>query len=710
MLSFVLLVTARAAKPKNVLFLVADDLRPQLNKAYGKTFMKTPNIDKFTDTALVFDWAYTNFAICSASRNSFMTGRVPDKTRTWNFIDDFRETGPDWVTLPEFFKNHNYTTIGHGKLYHPGHPANNDLPYSWDAYPSGTTNSGCQKQHGGGNFCPDGDSAPNQFSDVNVTNIAIETIKTVAAKSKVSGQPWFIGMGWHYPHQPWHVPLSITASYPNAITGLPAPTHPFSPKNVPDVAFTAEMDGQPSMSLNEDLPGFHSSRPAGIEGLQRFLQPRPGNNTFPSWFTQQIRLGYYSAVTHMDIHFGQILDTLEATGLADDTIVIMTGDHGWQLGEHTEYGKHTNFELGTHVPLLIRDPSKKSTSAGKHASNTKAELVDLYRTLVSLAGLPSSEIEDNVDGVDLSPVLDDPTLNVRNYSFSQYSRCPGDRDWKKPVKNVPDWYMNNCEQVPAKNISFMGYTVRSSSYRYTMWFQFNGSKCEAMWDSPLEGEELYSHVGHDDPGNFDDYENDNIVSNPNMKNVVAEHRRILLANFQGADKRVAGCPVKKPPSPTPSPSPLPDNALVLLRSSVGHDSELCGFEACVQDKGKKWNYLRIGIEGYAPSSAQAIGVDRVPLYLYWNPTAHDNFVTTELQKNQVPQGYKSTGQILGWVLSAPTHGAVPVMSWYNAKKMDHLTGASETTIAYAKANDYELLQSEPIGYLFAQPEWSESSY
>ena len=73
--------------PKNVLMLIADDLRPQLKKAYGKTFMHTPNIDAFTDTALTFDWAYTNMAICSASRNSFMTGRVPDKTRVWNFID-----------------------------------------------------------------------------------------------------------------------------------------------------------------------------------------------------------------------------------------------------------------------------------------------------------------------------------------------------------------------------------------------------------------------------------------------------------------------------------------------------------------------------------------------------------------------------------------------------------------------------------------------
>ena len=93
-----------------------------------------------------------------------------------------------------------------------------------------------------------------------------------------------------------------------------------------------------------------------------------------------------------------------------------------KLGEHTSYAKQTNFELSTHVPLLIRDPSKAETSAGKHASNTKAELVDLYRTLVSLSGLSVADIETDVDGVDLSEVLEDTSLNLRNYAFSQYAR------------------------------------------------------------------------------------------------------------------------------------------------------------------------------------------------------------------------------------------------------------------------------------------------
>ena len=536
---------------KNVLFLIADDLRPQLNKAYGKAFMHTPNIDAFTETALVFDWAYTNMAICSASRNSFMSGRVPDKTRTWNFIDDFRESGPEWITMPEFFKNNGYTTLGHGKLYHPGHPADNDEPKSWSQdqpYVKLTTTS-CRGKghHGGGNYCPDANSPPNMFSDHNTTLSVIDTIQRVTKASKVSGKPWFIGMGWHYPHQEWHTPQWAADNYGDPMK-LPPPTHPYSPKGVPDVAFTAEMDGQASMALNETIPGLHKWKPtSALPGKNEFIQPRPGNNTFPPWFVQQLRLGYYSAVTHMDWHFGMVLKALEESGQANDTIVIMTGDHGWQLGEHTEWGKHTNFELGTHVPLLVRVPWKPK-AMGVHASNTRAELVDLYRTLVSLAGLNSTAIESDVDGVDLSPVFDDTALSIRNFSFSQYSRCPGARQWPKVVTGQPDWYMNNCEKVPARNISYMGYTVRSPDYRYTMWFHWDGDTCEAKWDAPLEdsngGHELYSHIGHTDPGDFDNYENQNLANDPAHADVVQQMKKILLANFRGPGKSIPGCPTK----------------------------------------------------------------------------------------------------------------------------------------------------------------------
>ena len=166
-------------------------------------------------------------------------------SRVWNFLNDFRQTstGKNWTSLPQFFKNHGYNTIGLGKLYHPGRPYNNDMPLSWTSYPSDSTNSICNEDdyaddpepsHGGGNFCPDGSSAPNQFSDVNVTKIAVATLQQITATA--SETPWFLGLGWHYPHQPWHVPLDFVDLYPNPVTGLDAPTHPYSPIGMPDVA------------------------------------------------------------------------------------------------------------------------------------------------------------------------------------------------------------------------------------------------------------------------------------------------------------------------------------------------------------------------------------------------------------------------------------------------------------------------------------------
>ena len=180
---------------------------------------------------------------------------------------------------------------------------------------------------------------------------------------------------------------------------------------------------------------------------------------------------------------------------------------------------------------------------------------------------------------------------------------------------------------------------------------------------------------------------------------------MLLANFRGADKRVKGCPVKAP-TPAPGPSPLPDNALVLLRSERGHDSELCGYEFCLSNHVAEWNYTRVGTEGYMPAASQAAGVARADLKLYWSSGSHDNYVTTALDK--VPDGFADTGSPVGTVLAEQAHGTVPLFVYFNAARGDHLTCASQRSIAYAKANGYSLVQPQPIGYVFAAPEWSES--
>jgi len=312
------------------------------------------------------------------------------------------------------------------------------------------------------------------------------------------------------------------------------------------------------------------SLPPNATGLQSYPVPSPGNNTVPPFFQNYMRLGYYTAVTTSDRHFGMVMDALEATGLANTTIVVLFGDHGWQLGEHSLWGKHTNFDLSAHVPLLIRVPGK----AGGKSTETVVELVDLYRTLASLAGIPEPP-DDDVEGKDFSPVFDAPQKILFEDAYSQYSRCPGERFFPN-VSVLPDWALNNCEDVPVvyvvvvplshispqcdsshslynpgfrpstplktrRNITYMGYSVRTLDYRLTQWYTWDKKKCVAEWDAPPYARELYNHSLHSDPGDFDNFENENIAAeNPD---VVAALEVKLLARFKTEG---TGCPPDQP--------------------------------------------------------------------------------------------------------------------------------------------------------------------
>jgi len=240
---------------------------------------------------------------------------------------------------------------------------------------------------------------------------------------------------------------------------------------------------------------------------------------------------------------GRVLDLVDEMGVTGDTVTILTGDHGWQLGEHAEWGKHTNWELAVQVPLLIRAPW--TSSAGMHTESF-IELLDLYRTVSALAGVAVPDA--GVGGQDLSAVLDDPSVLAKNLTYSQYSRCPGDRYWPQRAQGHPAWFMNNCEGVPAANISYMGYSVRSREYRYTEWVKWSPS-CKAQWpDQAGPWVELYSHrgqTGH--PLDFDAWENENLATDPTNRPVLAAHRDLVLARFKTSQVQSLGCP---PPLPS----------------------------------------------------------------------------------------------------------------------------------------------------------------
>ena len=330
----------REAPPgaRNVLMLFVDDLRPQLS-VYGQSEMITPNMDRIGRSGVVFRRAYCQIAICGPSRSSFLTGRRPQRTQAWNFVDSFRETHPDWVTFPQYFKLHNYTTLGTGKTYHPQLPPYSDEPASWsqeEAYYNGafawpprpgdsddfdpapavgnnppTSDRECPEWPGSV-LCPLDNVTDSYFRDWRSMNMTRARILRYASNRT---RPFFLAYGAHRPHLPWSYPRRFWDMYDPAKIALPK--HEQAPLDMPDVAFTWEMDGNVvvnALNHSEIVPGLSAA------------------SAFTHNMTRTLRRGYYGAVSWCDFLIGELLDTLELAGVANSTVVALVGDHGWQLG------------------------------------------------------------------------------------------------------------------------------------------------------------------------------------------------------------------------------------------------------------------------------------------------------------------------------------------------------------------------------------------
>ena len=295
-------VNAAPTGMRNVLFIVVDDLRPQFNITYGHSQTSTPNIDRLASQSLVFDRAFCQEAVCAPSRNSFMTGRRPDTTKAWNFIDTSgrRGVGKDWVSLPEHFKNNGYLTLGGGKLYHPGLPPNNDEPLSWsqDAPYFPLKNIACPKGTATP-FCAV-DAPDDEFFDNQLANHTISLLHLAALLDK----PFFIGAGFRRPHVPWRAPTRFFDMY-NA-SELTIATHREAPTGMPDIAFTTEGEAD----IHHWPKSFGPHDPEPVESQH------------------ELRRGYYAAVTFVDEQVGHVLDELKTLGLENDTLVVLFGDHG----------------------------------------------------------------------------------------------------------------------------------------------------------------------------------------------------------------------------------------------------------------------------------------------------------------------------------------------------------------------------------------------
>ncbi len=380
---------SRAAEKPNVLFIAVDDLKPVLG-CYGDKLVKSPNIDRLAARGVVFDRAYCNQAVCAPSRNALLTGRRPTTLGIYDLGTNFRKAAPAAVTLPQHFMAHGYRAEGLGKIFHTGH-GNVDDAASWSmplyrektvayALPENRktvtreealfANEAVGKDMARGVSTEAADVPDEGYPD---GRIAAEAVRRLRAAAEKPGRPFFIAVGFLKPHLPFCAPKKYWDLYDRAAFPLAARRTP--PEGAP--AFAPTTWGE--LRNYSDIP---ETGPVNDERARELIH------------------GYHAATSYVDAQVGKVLDALDAAGLAEKTIIVLWGDHGWHLGDHGMWSKHTNYEQAARIPLIVAGPGiAKGRAAGL------VESVDLYPTLADLAALPAPA---GADGRSFAATLRDP--------------------------------------------------------------------------------------------------------------------------------------------------------------------------------------------------------------------------------------------------------------------------------------------------------------
>ena len=438
--------SAAPARP-NVVFIAVDDLRPAVG-CMGDPHAKTPHLDAWMARGTVFNRAYCQQAVCSPSRSSLLTGRRPDSTKVYDLVTHFRTHLPDVVTLPQHFNVNGYTVRGVGKIFHGGF----DDPPGWSAphEPSKGRAYGpvgqriqderrAERRKADPGFKPRlGDQAngpPTDAPDVADDYLPDGKLAVrggeLLQELSVKPEPFFLAVGFQKPHLPFVAPKKYWDLHDPATLPVPADAKP--PKGAP--AFAPQLGGE--------LRQYHGVPKAG---------------PLPADLARHLVHGYYASVSYTDAQVGKLLAELDRLKLRDNTAVILWGDHGWHLGDHGIWCKHTNYEKATRSALLMSVPGQKAPGA---KTDALVEFVDVYPTLAAVCGLP---VPAGVEGHSFAPLLDDPKRAWKPAAFSQYPRGGG----KGGVEPV------------------MGYAVRTDRHRLVEWRPRTGGAVVAR--------ELYDHA------------------------------------------------------------------------------------------------------------------------------------------------------------------------------------------------------------------------
>lgn len=545
-------------KKPNVLFIVIDDLRPELG-CYGSPVL-TPNIDQLASQSIKFTNAHAQQTVCNPSRSSFLTSRRPDTTRVFDNSGYWRNIGGNFTTLPQYFKQNGYFTASIGKIFHHTATPNktDDYPHSWSIPPYHPPT----QQYKRAKVClaPDGTKHeyllcpvdPSQqpggsLPDIQTADYTVSMMHNISSRRQhrsseankhLPREPFFLGVGFHKPHIPYKFPKEFLTLYP--LKDVSIAPNPNLPSSLPEVAF----EPYTSLREREDIAALNLSFPYG---------------PVPLHYHKLIRQHYYAATSYVDFQVGKVLQSLEDNGFADNTIIVLVGDHGWQLGEHSEFAKFSNYATATRVPLMVYIPSSfsqdqqwnidglkhfrgrkfgfqnvftkwadktshgHSSTVGGLVSDVLVELVDLFPTLTDLAGLhsvkgcplDSHDVQLCTEGFSQVPLMksltDGSKINWKNCTFSQYPR-PSD---------VPQ---QNTDTPKTKDIKIMGYAIRTVKFRYTEWIGFSPSTFKGNW-SDVHARELYDHQ-------MDAYEDFNVVEQPQYRQVVDELSKALRGGWK----------------------------------------------------------------------------------------------------------------------------------------------------------------------------------
>lgn len=471
---------------KNVVLFLVDDLKPNLS-CYGDPVAVSPNIDKLASRGVRFNKAFCNQAVCMASRYNIMLGARSTSTGLYNFGTEFRDVYPDAVTLPQYFMNAGYHAESMGKVFHIGHGNTNDEA-SWsiphykekviEYLVPESTNRELTREEAYfenshmyfENFPPNRDlprgaawESPDvvddAYADGRVARHAIDRLREL---KKNPEQPFFMAVGFARPHLPFSAPKKYWDLY--------------NPEELPMPEYEKDPEG---------APRYATKRGGEID---QFKPIPAGQYVYADTLTRKLIHGYYASMSYMDAQLGRVMDELERLNMLENTIIILWGDHGWHLGDHGYWTKHTNYEQANTIPVIMVAPgvAKPNTT-----TDQLAETVDIYPTLAELAGLDKPKGPQPIDGMSMVPVLKNTDERIRDHAYHAFPKG-----------------------------GHLGRAIRTNRYRLVEWTNMNKPEEE-------EGYELYDYLN-------DPLETKNIYDK-NKK--VAEELKAILATHPEAQRQ-----------------------------------------------------------------------------------------------------------------------------------------------------------------------------